>query len=135
VIDGRLHAIDIASGTDTRLRIYGRWIGGPIAGKILIERSDGLYVQPLSPAAKATRVARYTAESRIVASGRGIAYVGLLDGEIMAIDMRTARLVQKISTPCRFYEGFTASGTTSIVQCDSDATHSRLVAFKRVAVL
>jgi hypothetical protein len=135
VIDGRLHAIDVASNTDRKLHIDGRWIGGPIADKILIERGDGLYVQPLAANAKARRVARYTSESRIVAADRAIAYVGLANGEVIAVDMRAERTVQKISTPCRFYEGFTASGTTSIVHCDSDASHSRLVALVRAALL
>jgi outer membrane protein assembly factor BamB len=135
VIDGRLHVIDLATRTDRRLRIDGRWIGGPIAGKILVERGDGLYVQPIAENGKATQVARYDSPSRIVAADRAIAYVGLLDGEIFAIDMRKARAVQKASTPCRFYEGFTASGTTSIVHCDSDASHSQLVALSRAALL
>jgi len=117
------------------LRIDGRWIGGPIAGKILIERGDGLYVQPLAPDGKAVRVARYGSPSRIVAADRAIAYVGLLDGEILAIDMRKARIVQKAATPCRIYEGFTANGTTSIVHCDSDARRSQLVALARAALL
>jgi outer membrane protein assembly factor BamB len=134
VIDGRLHVIDLRSGTDRRLRIDGRWIGGPIAGKILVERGDGLYVQPITGSGRARRVVRYSSESRIVAADRSIAYVGLLNGRIIAIDMRTERAVQNIWTPCRFYEGFTASGTTSVVHCDSQSGHSQLVAFARAAL-
>ena len=131
VIDGRLHVIDLRTQSDARLRVDGRWIGGPVAGKILVERGDGLYVQPLSSSEKAVRVARYTSESRIVASDNFIAYVGLLNGTVLAIDMRAGRLVQRTQTPCRFYEGFTASAGTAIVHCDAGDNRSQLVAFPR----
>lgn len=132
VIDGRLQTIDLAANaTSAPLKIVGRWVGGPLNGQIFTERSDGMYMQALTPNSKAVRIARYGGDSRIVTSDRRVAFIGLADGTVFVIDTQTRKQLAKISTPCRIYEGFTASGKTSIVHCDSDKTRSQLVGFQR----
>ena len=135
VINGRLTKVDLRQGASIApLHIYGRWIGGPIAGKILVERSDGVYVQGLNAGDRAVKAAVYSGDSRVVASDRDIAYVGLSDGTLLIINVESATLQGRLRTPCSFYEGFTSSGDTSIVHCDSKMG-SELIGFARASTI
>jgi outer membrane protein assembly factor BamB len=136
VIDGRLKKIDLArdvrdgAGVDA-LRVDGRWVGGPAAGRIFLERGDGMYVRALDDRAKPRRVAWYTGEARIVAADGRRALIGMENGTIYVVDVSTGTQLAHIETTCHDYEGFAASGSTTIVHCD-DGTHAaELVAFDR----
>lgn len=134
VVDGRLQYVDLSGdGKAHRLHIDGRWIGGPIGGKILVERGDGLYVQALN-ANSGHRVAAYPGDSVVTAADRGIAYVGRRDGEVLAVDVRTEQLTRTITTPCRFFEGFSATGKTMVVHCDAEQG-TYLIGFPRDALI
>ncbi len=130
VIGGHLTLIDLQTRQSSPLHIDGRWIGGPVDGKIFIERGDGLYLQSIEPGAKAVRVAAYNSEARYVTSDRSTGYVGLRNGTVLVIDLEQDKLLHKYATTCDFYEGVTASGATTVVHCDS-GTQSRLVGFSR----
>ena len=131
VIDGRLRRIDLSGGGSvTPLHVDGRWIGGPVAGKLFVERGDGLYLQSIDGTSRARKVASYHAESRVVASDRAIGYVGLRDGRLFVVDVARETVVATYRTGCDFYEGFTASGDTAIVHCDAKQV-SHLIGFAR----
>lgn len=133
VVDGRLTRLDLRTGTTAPLKVDGRWIGGPSDGRIFIERGDGVYVRDLTPGGRQVRVARYDGQARIVAADRGVGMVAMEDGRIFVVDVAAARPLATIATPCVAYEGFAASGDTTLVHCD-DANHvSKLVAFDRYA--
>ena len=137
VIDGRLQKIDLtrddgdAAAIDV-MRVDGRWVGGPSAGRLFLERSDGMYVRALDNRAKPQRVARYTGESRIVAVDGRRAMIGMESGIIYVVDVASGKQLAQIDTTCRAYEGFAASGNTTIVHCDDEAHAAELVAFDRV---
>lgn len=131
VMDGRLQVLDMRDNSSRPLRINGRWIGGPIDGNILVEAGGTLWVQSLKPNAKPVRVARYASNSILTTSDRDRAFVALANGTILTVDMISKKLLQAIETPCRIFEGVTASGARTLVHCDRDATHSQVVAFRR----
>lgn len=130
VIGGRLTLIDLHTQQSSPLHIDGRWIGGPVDGKIFIERGDGLYLQSIDPGATAFRVAGYKSEARYVTSDRSVGYVGHRDGTMLVIDLDRDRLLHRYATGCNFYEGVTASGNSAVVHCDA-GTQSQLVGFTR----
>ncbi len=131
VVDGRLTRLDLTRGTTEPLKIDGRWIGGPVAGRIFIERGDGVYVRDLAANARQQRVARYTGEARIVAAAGRLGMIAMEDGRIFVVDVARARRLATIETSCAAYEGFASSGNTMLVHCD-DASHaSQIVAFNR----
>ena len=137
VVDGRLQKIDLARGGDDEaavrpMRVDGRWVGGPSAGRIFLERGDGMYVRALDDRAKARRVARYTGESRIVAADGSRAMIGMQNGTIYVVDVASGKQLAQIDTTCRAYEGFAASGDTTLVHCDDETHAAQLVAFARV---
>jgi len=137
VIDGRLQKIDLTRGGDDEaavspMHVDGRWVGGPAAGRIFLERGDGMYVRALDDRAKAYRVARYTGESRIVAADGRRALIGMESGSIYVVDLTSGKQLAHISTTCRAYEGFAASGDTTLVHCDDETHAAQLVAFARV---
>jgi outer membrane protein assembly factor BamB len=131
VVDGRLARLDLVRGTTDTLKIDGRWIGGPSAGRIFVERGDGVYVRDLTPGARQYRAARYTGQARIVAADGRTAMIGMADGRIFVVDVTRARSLVTIGTPCAAYEGFASSGETTLVHCDDRANVSKLVAFAR----
>ncbi|HWT04221.1 MAG TPA: hypothetical protein VN224_00560 [Xanthomonadales bacterium] len=136
VIDGRLQKIDLTRDDGDAaaigvMRVDGRWVGGPTAGRIFLERGDGMYVRALDDRAKPQRVARYTGESRIVAVDGRRAMIGMESGIIFVVDVTSGKQLAQIDTTCRAYEGFAASGTTSIVHCDDETHAAQLVAFDR----
>ncbi|MEA2720809.1 MAG: hypothetical protein QOJ39_2673 [Candidatus Eremiobacteraeota bacterium] len=131
VVDGRLARLDLVRGTTDTLKIDGRWIGGPSAGRIFVERGDGVYVRDLTPGARQYRAARYTGQARIVAADGRTAMIGMADGRIFVVDVTRARSLVTIGTPCAAYEGFASSGETTLVHCDDRANVSQLVAFAR----
>ncbi len=136
VIDGRLQKIDLTrddgdAAAAGAMRVDGRWVGGPAAGRIFLERGDGMYVRALDDRAKPRRVARYTGESRIVAVDGRRAMIGMESGTIYVVDVMSGRQLAQIDTTCRAYEGFAASGTTTIVHCDDETHAAELVAFDR----
>jgi outer membrane protein assembly factor BamB len=136
VIDGRLKKIDLtrddgdAAAVNT-MRVDGRWVGGPAAGRIFLERSDGMYVRALDDRAKPRRVARYAGESRIVAVDGRRAMIGMESGTIFVVDIASGKQLAQIDTTCRAYEGFAASGSTTLVHCDDETHAAELVAFDR----
>jgi outer membrane protein assembly factor BamB len=130
VVDGRLKLIDLRTQSMRSLPIDGRWIGGPVDGKIFIERGDGLYLQSIDADARAVPIVQYKSEARYVTSDRAIGYVGLLDGTVLVVDVKRDRLLRRIATGCSFYEGISASGATAIVHCDT-GENARLVGFER----
>ena len=137
VVDGRLQKIDLTRGGDDEaavrpMRVDGRWVGGPSAGRIFLERGDGMYVRALDDRAKARRVARYTGESRIVAADGSRAMIGMQNGTIYVVDVASGKQLAQIETTCRAYEGFAASGDTTLVHCDDETHAAQLVAFSRV---
>jgi hypothetical protein len=137
VIDGRLQKIDLTRGGDDEaairpMRVDGRWVGGPSAGRIFLERGDGMYVRALDDRAKARRVAHYTGESRIVATDGSRAMIGMQSGTIYVVDVASGKQLAQIYTTCRAYEGFAASGDTTLVHCDDENHAAQLVAFARV---
>ena len=137
VVDGRLQKIDLTRGGDDEaavrpMRVDGRWVGGPSAGRIFLERGDGMYVRALDDRAKARRVARYTGESRIVAADGSRAMIGMQNGTIYVVDVASGKQLAQIDTTCRAYEGFAASGDTTLVHCDDETHAAQLVAFARV---
>ena len=139
VIDGRLQKIDLtrADGDDAAvnaMRVDGRWVGGPAAGRIFLERGDGMYVRALDDRAKPRRVARYAGESRMVAVDGRRAMIGMENGTIYVVDVASGKQLARIDTTCRAYEGFAASGTTTIVHCDDETHAAELVAFDRQAL-
>ena len=136
VIDGRLQKIDLTRGGDDEaavkpMHVDGRWVGGPSAGRIFLERSDGMYVRALDDRAKARRVAHYTGEARIVTADGRRALIGMQSGIIYVVDVASGRQLAQIGTTCRAYEGFAASGTTTLVHCDDEKSAAQLVAFAR----
>ncbi len=132
VINGRLDEIDLNDGgAPKHLAIDGRWVGGPLDGKIFVERSDGLYVQALAPASRPVKIASYASHVRYIGDDRSVAYVGLRDGTLFAVDLRSDAIVESVATGCSFYEGFSATGKTAFVHCDRGNV-SHLVAFPRV---
>ena len=137
VVDGRLQKIDLTRGGDdeaavTYMHVDGRWVGGPTAGRIFLERGDGMYVRALGDRAKSRRVARYTGESRIVAVDGRRAMIGMESGTIYVVDVASGKQLAQIGTTCRAYEGFAASDGTTIVHCDDETHAAQLVAFDRV---
>lgn len=129
VVDGRLKTIDLSSGKVEPLRIDGRWVGGPLAGKIFIERGDGLYIQDIrSP--RAHLLARFDSDVALMASDGRNAIAGLRDGTVLVIDAQTNRVLSKFASGCDFYEGFAARAKTMLVHCDK-AQASHLLAFDR----
>jgi len=130
VVGGRLKLIDLETQSISPLPIDGRWIGGPVNGKIFIERGDGLYLQPIDPVRRAAPIVSYKSESRYVTSDRAVGYVGLLDGTVLVVDLKHNRLLRRIATGCSFYEGVAATGATTVIHCDA-GTQSRLIAFAR----
>jgi hypothetical protein len=88
-------------------------------------------VQSLDSNAKPVRFAAYASNSILATSDHARAVVALADGTVLTIDMSTGKLLQAIETPCRIFEGVTASGTRTLVHCDRDAAHSQIVAFGR----
>ncbi len=136
VIDGRLQKIDLTrddgdNAAVTSMRVDGRWVGGPAAGRIFLERGDGMYVRALDDRSKPRRVARYAGESRIVAVDGRRAMIGMENGIIYIVDVASGRQLAQIDTTCRAYEGFAASGSTTIVHCDDETHAGVLVAFDR----
>lgn len=131
VIDGRLTRLDLARGTTDALKIDGRWIGGPVAGRIFVERDDGTYVRDVTPRARQVRVARYRGQARTVAADGPVGMIGMEDGRIFVVDVARARALATIDTPCVAYEGFAASGPTTLVHCDDRDHVSKLIAFDR----
>ncbi|MDB5070187.1 MAG: hypothetical protein JWM87_1298 [Candidatus Eremiobacteraeota bacterium] len=131
VVDGRLTRLDLVRGTTEALKVDGRWIGGPSAGRIFVERGDGVYVRDLTPGARQYRVARYTGQARTVAADGRTGMIGMEDGRIFIVDIANARSLETIDTPCAAYEGFAASGDTTLVHCDDRDHVSKLVAFGR----
>lgn len=139
VIDGRLQKIDLTRNGDddaaiSAMRVDGRWVGGPAAGRIFLERSDGMYLRALDDRAKALRVARYSGEARIVAVDGRRGMIGMENGTIFVVDVASGKQLARIDTTCRAYEGFAASGSTTIVHCDDEAHTAQLVAFDRIPV-
>ena len=138
VIDGRLQRIDLTRTDDDNainaMRVDGRWVGGPAAGRIFLERGDGMYVRALDDRAKAHRVAHYAGEARIVAVDGRRAMIGMENGTIFVVDVSSGRQLARIETRCRAYEGFAASGDTTIVHCDDEAHTAQLVAFDRLPI-
>jgi outer membrane protein assembly factor BamB len=135
VVDGRLQRLDLRrDGHSGPLAIHGRWVGGPAAGRIFVERDNGMFVRALDDRAPERRVATYHEESRIVAADGRIAMIGMKDGRIYVVDLTRAQQLAVIDTPCRAYEGFAASDETTLVHCDAEADVSTLVAFPRYAV-
>ncbi len=137
VVDGRLQKIDLTRGGDdeaavTSMHVDGRWVGGPAAGRIFLERGDGMYVRALGDRAKSRRVARYAGESRIVAVDGRRAMIGMESGTIYVVDVASGKQLAQIDTTCRAYEGFAASDGTTIVHCDDETHAAQLVAFDRV---
>ncbi len=57
--------------------------------------------------------------------------IGMEDGRIFVVDVKRARPLATIATPCVAYEGFAASGTTTLVHCDDRDHVSKLIAFDR----
>jgi outer membrane protein assembly factor BamB len=100
VVDGRLTRLDLTRGTTEPLMIDGRWIGGPVAGRIFIERGDGVYVRDLAPNARQQRVARYKGEARIVAADGRLGMIAMEDGRIFVVDVVRARHLSTIETSC-----------------------------------
>ncbi len=133
VVDGRLTRLDLVAGTTAPLKVDGRWIGGPTAGRIFLERGDGVYVRDLSPNGRERRVARYAGQARTVAADGAVGMIGMEDGRIFVVDVASARQLATIDTPCVAYEGFAASDGTTLVHCDDAAHASKLVAFTRYA--
>ncbi|HEV3089238.1 MAG TPA: hypothetical protein VGX96_18685 [Candidatus Elarobacter sp.] len=133
VVDGRLTRLDLARGTTEALKIDGRWIGGPVAGRIFVERGDGVYVRDLTPNARQQRVVRYHGEARLVAADGRVGMIALGDGTIFVVDVVRARRLATIATSCTAYEGFAATGDTTLVHCDDATNASQLVAFTRYA--
>jgi outer membrane protein assembly factor BamB len=136
VIDGRLQKIDLTrdDGDDAAvnaMRVDGRWVGGPAAGHIFLERGDGMYVRALDDRAKPRRVAGYSGESRIIAVDGRRAMIGMESGTIYVVDIASGKQLAQIDTRCRDYEGFASSGTTTIVHCDDETHAAQLVAFDR----
>jgi hypothetical protein len=131
VVDGRLTRLDLRSGVVARLPIYGRWIGGPIAGRRLIARGDGAYVQTLSGAGGQRRVAPYRGDLDSITSDGHDAIIGHADGTIDVIDVVAQRRLATFATSCRDYEGFAQTQATTLVHCDADAQRSELLAFAR----
>jgi outer membrane protein assembly factor BamB len=127
VLHGRLSVLDLRTGARPKpLHVIGRWIGGPVDGRIFLERSDGLYEQALD-SAKTARVARYTGQSRIVTSDGRHAFVGLEDGQIFTIDVADAREIGETQTSCRAYEGFKVLSAQAFVHCDDASARSQFV--------
>ena len=133
VVDGRLTRLDLVRGTTEALKVDGRWIGGPSAGRIFVERDDGVYVRDITPGARQYRVARYTGQARTVAADGRTGVIGMEDGRIFVVDIVHARSIGTIDTPCVAYEGFAASDRTMLVHCDDRDHVSKLVAFARYA--
>jgi hypothetical protein len=136
VIDGRLQKIDLTRGGDDEaavkpMHVDGRWVGGPAAGRIFLERGDGMYVRALDDRAKPQRIAHYAGESRIVAVDGHTAMIGMENGTIYVVDVSSGTQLAQISTTCHAYEGFAASGDTAIVHCDDETHAAELVAFAR----
>ena len=132
VVDGRLQSMDLRRNRITPLHVDGRWVGGPSAGRIFIERGDGMYVQGISEG-RARRVATYRGESRLVAADGRVGMIAMEDGLIHVVDVVEPRPLATIATPCRDYEGFAESDGTTLVHCDGDANVSMLLAFPRYA--
>ena len=137
VIDGRLQKIDLTRNDGDAaaigaMRVDGRWVGGPAAGRIFLERGDGMYVRDLDDRAKPHRVARYAGESRIVAVDGRRAMIGMESGTIYVVDVASGKQLARIDTTCRAYEGFAASGNTTLVHCDDETHAGVLVAFSRL---
>jgi PQQ-like domain len=133
VVDGRLTRLDLRAGTTEPLNVDGRWIGGPSAGRIFIERGDGMYVRDLAPGSRQRRVARYAGQARTVAADGRVGMIGMQDGRIFVVNVVRAKQLATIQTPCAAYEGFAAAVATTLVHCDDAAHASRLVAFTRYA--
>lgn len=133
VVDGRLTRMDLAKGTTEPLKVDGRWIGGPAAGRIFLERGDGMYVRDLSPNGREHRVVRYSGQARTVAADGRVGMIGMEDGRIFVVDVTAANQLAAYDTPCVAYEGFTSSDGTTLVHCDDAAHVSKLVAFTRFA--
>jgi hypothetical protein len=91
VVDGRLTRLDLVRGTTETLKVDGRWIGGPSAGRIFVERDDGVYVRSLAPDAHQFRVARYTGQARTVAASGPHGIIGMEDSRIFVVDLVHAR--------------------------------------------
>jgi hypothetical protein len=133
VIGGRLSLLDLRGSRDPQaLRIVGRWVGGPAGGTIFVERGDGLYAQRID-STRATRVAAYRGQARLITSDGKIAFVGLADGRVFTFDVARARLLAQVQTSCHFYEGFKQTGAATLVHCDDLGARSQLVGLPRVA--
>lgn len=131
VVDGRLTRMDLVRGTTVPLKVDGRWIGGPVGGRIFVERDDGVYVRDITPDARQHRVARYSGQARTVAADGRVGLIGMEDGRIFVVDVRRARSLATYDTPCVAYEGFATSGDTTLVHCDDHDHVSKLVALAR----
>ena len=122
--------IDLQTQQSSQLHIDGRWIGGPVDGKIFIERGDGLYLQSIDPACEEHFALQRTRAKRAMSRATDRSDTWAPRRHHARHRSGAGPALAPFATGCNFYEGVTASGKTTVVHCDA-GTQSQLVGFAR----
>ena len=113
---------------------YGRWVGGPLRGTLLIERFDGLWIVRVDGRRTIeTRALEYPDGVRLaaLALADGNAYVATTDGAVGAFDARTGRRAIDARTGCHRYHDVLVEPASVLFVC-TDAQNPVIFAFPRV---
>jgi outer membrane protein assembly factor BamB len=129
VVDGHLTKISLPDGRQERLRIDGRWVGGPADQTIFVAREDGTYALRLS-GGRPIRLVTNTAHTRFLTSTGKSVYFAVDDGCIVVANLDNPTLTTRLKTACRFVEGVHVIDRGALVHCDDARWSSRLYAFR-----
>ncbi|MDQ6941684.1 MAG: PQQ-binding-like beta-propeller repeat protein [Candidatus Eremiobacteraeota bacterium] len=113
---------------------YGRWVGGPLGGTLLIERYDGVWIVRVhGNRTVETRALVYPEGVRLaaLAIADGNAYVATTGGAVDAFDARTGRRVMDARTGCRRYHDIVVESASVLFVC-TDSKNPVIFAFPRV---
>ncbi len=112
----------------------GRWIGGPYAGALLIDRADGLWaVHADETGTRETLAVPHDAavEVAALAVSDGYAYAALTDGTVAGFALRDGRRAIEARVPCSSYRGVAVGSTSVLLVCTSRAAPT-VYAFPRL---
>ncbi len=112
----------------------GRWIGGPYAGALLIDRPDGLWTVRADEARTREILAvphGAQVEVAALALSDGYAYAALTDGTVAGFALRDGRRAIAARVACTSYRGVAVGSTSVLLVCTSRAAPT-VYAFPRL---